>query len=82
MTLHLLYFAAVRELMGISEEMLAVPDHVRHVADVAAFLEHARPQLKGRLQGVRLALNETFADGPEALQNGDCIALIPPVAGG
>jgi molybdopterin converting factor small subunit len=31
---------------------------------------------------VRLARNETFATNDEALEDGDVIALIPPVAGG
>jgi molybdopterin converting factor small subunit len=31
---------------------------------------------------VRLARNETFATNDERLEEGDVIALIPPIAGG
>jgi molybdopterin synthase sulfur carrier subunit len=78
----MLYFAAIRDLVGQSEERLEIPDEVATVADLPAYLERARPVLQGRLQGVRIALNETFATGEEPLNPGDVVALIPPVAGG
>jgi molybdopterin converting factor small subunit len=34
------------------------------------------------MKSVRLARNEEFAVGTEPLEEGDVIALIPPVAGG
>jgi molybdopterin converting factor subunit 1 len=77
-----LYFAAVRELMGVTEENLELPGTVMRVADVIPHLEAIRPHLKGRFQSVRIAVNETFASDAEPLQDGDVVALIPPVAGG
>jgi molybdopterin converting factor subunit 1 len=78
----MLYFAAVRELVGIVEENLELPASVRSVADLPGYLERAHPVLEGRLRGVRIAVNETFATADEQLKDGDVIALIPPVAGG
>ena len=77
-----LYFAVVRELMAIPEESLELPSNVMRVADVIPHLETIRPHLKGRFQSVRIAVNESFASDAQPLQDGDVIALIPPVAGG
>ncbi|HMJ11268.1 MAG TPA: molybdopterin converting factor subunit 1 [Polyangiaceae bacterium] len=77
-----LYFAAVREFMGVAEEELELPSNVMRVADLIPHLEAIRPHLKGRFQSVRIAVNESFALHDEPLHDGDVIALIPPVAGG
>ena len=82
MTLTLLYFAAVRDLVGRDEERLTVPEAVGTVADLATFLAKQYPALEGRLGAVRFARNETFATNDEALAEGDVVAVIPPVAGG
>ncbi len=80
MKLQILYFAAVRELVGIDEEHVTVD--AATIADVATFLATHRPALAGRLGAVRFARNETFATNDERVEDGDVIALIPPVAGG
>lgn len=77
-----LYFAAVRELVGSGEEACVLPDAVRTVADFGAHLEHVHPALAGRLGAVRFARNEVFAEATEVLDDGDVLAVIPPVAGG
>lgn len=82
MRVRVLYFAALRELVGRAEEELEVPDEVREVASLRALIEARVPALAGRLSSVRVARNEAFADEREAIADGDVIALIPPVAGG
>jgi sulfur-carrier protein len=82
MTITLLYFAAVRELVGKDEERVSLPADVTTVGALAAFLAKHQPSLEGRLGAVRFARNETFATNDEALADGDVVALIPPVAGG
>lgn len=78
----MLYFAAIRDLVGLNEESLELPEEVAQVADLPGYLERTKPVLAGRLAGVRIALNETFANGEELFHDGDVVALIPPVAGG
>lgn len=80
MTLTILYFAAVRELVGTGEERVDFAGGT--VADLATFLQQHRPALAGRLGSVRFARNEEFAHSGDAVTDGDVIALIPPVAGG
>jgi molybdopterin converting factor subunit 1 len=82
MTLTLLYFAAVRELVGKDEERVTLPEGVATIAELAVFLAKHHPSLDGRLGAVRFARNEAFATNDEALADGDVVALIPPVAGG
>ena len=55
-----LYFAGVRELTGIADEQLRVTDGVGSVQGLLAYLVRQRPELRGRLAGVRVARNETF----------------------
>jgi molybdopterin converting factor small subunit len=38
--------------------------------------------LRGRLQAVRVAVNEEFVERSCELRSGDVVALIPPVSGG
>ena len=82
MNVTILYFAALRDVMGTGEESLTLPPEVRTTAEFLRFLEGAREALAGRLQYVRLARNERFAEAEELLAAGDVLALIPPVAGG
>lgn len=78
----MLYFAAVRELAGVDEEEVELPPEVARVADLPAWLERRHPALAGRLGSVRFARNELFALAAERIEEGDVVAVIPPVAGG
>jgi sulfur-carrier protein len=77
-----LYFAALRDLLGLSEERLEVPEHVRTVREFVQHLQQVRPALNGKMASVRVALDEAFAEDSEILAGAQTIALIPPVAGG
>jgi molybdopterin converting factor subunit 1 len=82
MRVKLLYFAAVRDLRGLSEEWLDLPESVRDITQLLDHLQAIHPAFRGRLASVRVALNEVFAETSEALTENDIIAIIPPVAGG
>lgn len=82
MNVTLLYFAAVRDLVGKDEEQVALPAGIGTIESLADHLTTLHPALEGRLGYVRFARNEEFAQPSDALANGDVIALIPPVAGG
>jgi sulfur-carrier protein len=82
LTLHLLYFAAVRDLTGKSQESIDLPPAVSTIGALRAHLESVVPALAGRLDAVRWAKNEVFVGMEATLADGDVVALIPPVAGG
>jgi molybdopterin converting factor subunit 1 len=77
----ILYFAAARELAGVSEEEARVP----RALDVFAFtqwLATHKPRLAPYLARMRVAINGDFAASSAIIHDGDEIVLLPPVAGG
>ena len=81
MKIHVLYFAVFRERLGTSEESLELADGANVGAAVATLAARhpAIAQLRGRF---RVAVNQDFVEDTQLLQDGDELALIPPVAGG
>jgi MoaE-MoaD fusion protein len=69
-------FAAVRERAGASRRTLRLADGSR-VGDVWPALE-----LGDEPAGMAYARNREYADRSQALQDGDEVAVIPPVSGG
>jgi molybdopterin synthase sulfur carrier subunit len=83
--LKILYFAWLRERTGRAAEEIPVPDGVRTVGDLMAWLRardagHAAAFSNPRL--VRAAVNQVFAGPDTALNPGDEVAFFPPVTGG
>jgi len=81
-TVTLLYFAAVKELVGAGEARLTLPGDVRTIGDLSSHLEQTEPKLAGRLGTVRFAVNESFVSPDALVSDGDVVAVIPPVSGG
>jgi molybdopterin converting factor subunit 1 len=77
-----LYFAGVKDLLGCAEEALALPDDVRRLDAFVLHLVAVHPELEERVDSVRFAVNETFANANDPIAPGDVVAVIPPVAGG
>jgi molybdopterin synthase sulfur carrier subunit len=83
--MRLLYFAWVREAIGVGEEAAAVPDDVLTVADLVDWLaagsdRHAaafadRSRLRAAIDGAFVAMDAPIAGAQE-------IAIFPPVTGG
>ena len=82
MRVQVLYFAALRDLTGCSEEPLELPASIASVAELLAHLAEQHQNLRGRIEGVRVAVNENFVQADTELSANDVVALIPPVAGG
>jgi molybdopterin synthase sulfur carrier subunit len=82
MLVRVLYFAGLRDALGLGEESLNLPASVRTVGDLCDLLATRHRSYAERRAHVRVARNEAFARDDEALGDGDVIALIPPVAGG
>jgi molybdopterin synthase sulfur carrier subunit len=82
MALHVLYFAGLRDAVGLTEETVELPEGVRTIGALADHLARRHPAYRERRAHVRIARNEAFAGDDEPLADGDVVALIPPVAGG
>jgi len=84
-TIRLLYFARLREALGLSGENLDPPEPVGDVAGLLAFLRARGAQWESALaegKSVRIAVNQTMAAADTAVRDGDEVALFPPVTGG
>jgi molybdopterin synthase catalytic subunit len=75
------YFASLREIVGQSEEMLAVPEATR-VADVRALLLDRYPRLQPVIDRCVCAVNRSYVPAETELHAGDELVFIPPTGGG
>jgi len=82
MRIKVLYFAAVRDVTGLEEEDLDLPERVSTAGDFMEWLVLRWPALGPATKTLRLARNEAFAEPSTRLAAGDTLAVIPPVAGG
>jgi MoaE-MoaD fusion protein len=74
-------FAIQRELAGTRELPLDLPPGST-IEDAWAALVTLHPGLAPGRQSVRFALNTEYADADAVLEDGDELAIIPPVSGG
>jgi molybdopterin converting factor subunit 1 len=81
MQVQVLYFAILRERLGLEREAVTL-EAPATVASLWAALEARHPALEGLRPHLRVAVNEEFTWEDAALGEGDEVALIPPVAGG
>lgn len=88
MKIRVRYFARYRSLVGKSEEELEVPDGIT-VGELIEILKERHPALKNEvfaeeddLADVNVSRNGRYVKFDEALQDGDVVAIFPPVSGG
>jgi molybdopterin synthase sulfur carrier subunit len=80
-----LYFAWLRERVGLSEERCPLPPGQVTVADLVGVLAARSPRHAAALREratIRCAVNQEFAPPSAVVQAGDEVALFPPVTGG
>ncbi len=83
--LKLVYFAWVRERIGLAEEDIALPLEVHTVQDLLLWLQSRSEGHAHALQHsevIRVALDRTHAHHSEAIGGASEIALFPPMTGG
>jgi molybdopterin synthase catalytic subunit len=76
-----LFFGVLREIAGRGEDCLDLPDG----ATLSAVFDHyaqRHPRLGEMKSSILLARNQQFSRGAVPVQEGDEIALLPPVSGG
>lgn len=83
--LRVLYFAWLRERIGIGAEDIALPERVSTVAELVAWLRARGGGYEaafGATASIRCAVNQEFAAPETELRPGDEVAFFPPVTGG
>jgi sulfur-carrier protein len=85
MRVSILYFASLREAVGVDRETCDLPAGVDTVARVRAWLrERGGPWAVALAEGrnVRAAVDQVMARGEVPLADGAELAFFPPVTGG
>jgi len=77
------FFAAARELSGCPEIQINLSSPTSH-EELFSEVSSVVPSLEALRGGVALALNQAYVDegAPLTLNEGDELALIPPISGG
>ena len=81
----MLYFAWVRQKVGVSEEEVSPPPDVTDVAGLVRWLSARSPghaAAFANAKAIRAAVNQEFATPERRLSPGDEVAFFPPVTGG
>lgn len=73
-----LYFAGLKEQAGTAEETFDFAG--REVQELLAAISHKYDSFSQDV--IHIAVNEEYVSPNEVLQEGDVVALIPPVSGG
>lgn len=80
-----LYFARLREALGMGTERIALPATVRDLEGLRALLVARGGVWEQELapsKPVRAAVNQAMAPGDTQITDGDEVAFFPPVTGG
>ena len=83
--MRVLYFAKVREIIGLPEENIDLPSNVQTVED---FLDHLISKENkydlalSNKEAIHIACDEVHVDKDFILKNTKEIAIFPPVTGG
>ena len=77
----LLYFAKVREAVGIEHEQVELPKQIATVADLADWLSTRHPIFNDR-DRLRVAVDQAMARFDADVRSATEIAFFPPVTGG
>jgi sulfur-carrier protein len=81
----ILYFARLRESLGLAREQLDFSEKVASIADLLAHLRtRGEPwsTTLGEAESVLAAVNQEIARPDTPLKDGDEVAIFPPVTGG
>ncbi len=79
-----LFFARVRDELGLAELTVELPDHVHNLSQFTESLIAANPAFKSVLSqpSILVAVNQEMASATTTVEDGDEIAYFPPVTGG
>lgn len=75
------YFASLREITGLNEEMLSIGEET-NITRMRALLLERYPGLEKVLARSICAVNHQYVSAETTLNEGDEVVFIPPVGGG
>ena len=81
----ILYFARIKEALGLGQESVALPMDVRDVTGLTSLLRQRGERWQNELapgKALRVAVNQTMVGMDAVIEDDDEIAYFPPVTGG
>jgi molybdopterin synthase sulfur carrier subunit len=81
----ILYFASLKEKLGLAKEMITLPEEVKTAADLVRWLSDRGDTWSSAFaeeKNLKIAINQSMSAKEAMIKNGDEIALFPPVTGG
>ncbi len=81
MEIKVLFFASCRDLVGQSQTSITMSEGAS-VYDLLARLAAEHSRLKEMEGSLMVSVNQAYVDRTQQLNDGDEVALIPPVSGG
>ncbi|HEX4020097.1 MAG TPA: molybdopterin converting factor subunit 1 [Acidobacteriaceae bacterium] len=81
MKVRVLFFGMLKDTFAHDSETLELPETAR-VQQVLQHYTLQEPQIKTLLSALAVAVNQQYAQATQILQDGDEVALLPPVSGG
>lgn len=81
MKLNVIYFASVASKAGLGSEYIEMQPEAS-IIDLRQQIAATRPEIAEMLKFCRFAVNQSYAFDADMLNDGDEVAVIPPVSGG
>jgi len=79
MKIHVKYYAAVRDIIGLSKEDIDVEEDIQ-LGSFVKIIKECYCDIKDLV--ILVAVNEKYSKPDKILTEGDRVALFPPVSGG
>lgn len=81
MTVKVLFFASIRDLVGDAQKMIVLEEGVS-VADLILKLASEHKRFIEMSPSLMVSVNQEYVERDTVLKDGDEVAFIPPVSGG
>lgn len=82
MSLRILYFASLKEALGMPGETVDLPAGIASVGQLRDWLVAQGRAALGSTRNLRCAVNQDMVRLDSAVRDGDEVAFFPPVTGG